>query len=340
MLCPKASAKRCGTETVAPFYWNAALSKAVYAHLHGYSFALLASDDFVQHIQGRKGEFAKPLMLKHALQSPELCGLHGQRCDWVMWMDADAWFHPALLHFPLERFLDGVPADRDLVLGNRVGLNTGVLFLRAGARTPHALSLLDQWVALSPLILCHAFDQAALQLLLLQSVRRLAGEGPGTGTHQAPYNFTCVPPRCSQNLTKRAFWSCNPLFDAKLTAAGFGGLLRGQQNYPRLPDLGLWVLAEGVTTPRLHVVEKTNMLDWAQGSAGVPTHYGGWDYGGNFEYDWERAPHSPTWFISHHRQTAQLFFEGYQTRRACGPSIENCSACALTLLPTRVPAPS
>ena len=42
---------------------------------------------------GRTGEFAKPAMLRHALDSPELCD-RGRRCEWIAWVDADAWFHP------------------------------------------------------------------------------------------------------------------------------------------------------------------------------------------------------------------------------------------------------
>ena len=72
------------------FYWAAALSKAAYASREGYGFALLASDDFASELGGRTGEFAKPAMLRHALDSPELCD-RGRRCEWIAWVDADAW---------------------------------------------------------------------------------------------------------------------------------------------------------------------------------------------------------------------------------------------------------
>lgn len=55
-------------------------------------------------------------------------------------MDADAWVHPRLVDLPLDAWLGDVPEDRILVLGNRVALNTGVLFLRAGDHPLHALA--------------------------------------------------------------------------------------------------------------------------------------------------------------------------------------------------------
>ena len=325
--CPKASHRSCGTETGAPFYANALLNKAVYAARHGYGFALLASDDFKATIGKRTGEFAKPHMLKYALTNPKLCGPDGARCDWVVWLDADSWIHPTLMDLPLDTWLHDVPSDRHLVLGNRVALNTGVLFLRGGASTAASLQLLEDWMGVSHLIQCHAFDQAALQLLLLQSLWKRTDPSKRSGDLDTPFGFTCVQPRCSQNLTKNAFWSCNPLFDHTLQKTGWGKLLQGFQNYPRL-DIGLWVANEGPDRPRLHVVEKTVPI-YTEGIGGLPTYYGGWDYGGNFDYNWTNAPHSPTWFVSHHKQTRGLFFAGHQTRRACGPDLRNCTACVL-----------
>ena len=61
---------------------------------------------------------------------------------------------------PHTRWLHDVPRDRHLVLGNRVALNTGVLFLRAGKEgTGPSLALLEAWVRASDSIQCHAFDQ-------------------------------------------------------------------------------------------------------------------------------------------------------------------------------------
>lgn len=108
------------------------------------------------------------------------------------------------------------------------------------------MALVDEWAAARHLIYCHAFDQAALQLLVLRSIRRFlldedrtsnarpSGEltttphvpPSGLGTEDEPLGFTCRQPRCSQNVTKGPHWSCNPLFDHTLNASGFGLLLR------------------------------------------------------------------------------------------------------------------
>lgn len=110
---------------------------------------------------------------------------------------------------------------------------------------------------------------------------------------------------------------------------------RGEKNFPRL-DIGLWITVENADRPRLHVVEKTLLEASGGGPEGAPTQYKGWDYGGNFDYNWAAAPHRPTWSISHHKQTPILFFEAYQTRRACGWDLSNCTACMVNLAVTRV----
>jgi hypothetical protein len=208
--------------------------------------------------------------------------------------------------------------------------------------------LIDEWVKAIDLIYCHAFDQAALQLILLRSVRHFylshrsdaaahrmygpliqaqfeqwarAGSDDWLGTHDQPLGFTCIQPRCSQNVTKGPHWSCNPLFDHILNRTGFGLFLRGGQNYPVL-DLAVWISKEDATRPRLHVVEKDTFT-------GLPTHYEGWEYGGNFPYDLASAPHDPTWFLSHHKQSSTHFFAAHQTRRACGDSMSACGLCVV-----------
>lgn len=165
-------------------------------------------------------------MLRYALENPSLCGPRGRRCDWVMWMDADSWFHPSMLDVAVDSWLHDVPEDRFLVLGNRVALNTGVLMLRGRHGFDNSIGLLDEWSSVSHLIHCHAFDQAALQLIVLRSIRRQQGDGPNTGTADSPFGFTCEQPFCSQNLTKKPYWSCNLIFDAVLSKSGWGGLLR------------------------------------------------------------------------------------------------------------------
>jgi hypothetical protein len=341
VVCPKQSRRNCGKDAMGEFFWTAALNKQFYASQHGYSFILFDSNDFQSG--KRTGEFAKPHMMKYALRDPDLCG--GDQCDFIFWSDADSFIHPALFDLPLDSWLHDVPEDRILVLGNRVALNTGVFFLRADspATRRKALSLVDDWIAASELIHCHAFDQAALQLLLLRAIRKHEIDSAGLdyrslpaelGSHLRPFGFTCVSPWCSQNLTKNRkgetvpFWSCNPLFDKTLIDTGWHGILRGEKNFPRLETMPLWVTKENSQRPRLHVVEK-HKLDSNLGAAGTPTFVEGWDYGGNFPYNYTSAPHSPTYFINHHKQTAAIFFEGHQSRRACGQNFERCMACAV-----------
>ena len=319
------------------FLWYAALSKQAYAARHQYLFALLDSDDFrgASGSGGRTGEYAKPHMLKHALTAPELCG--DGTCDWVLWLDADSFIHPALFDITLDSWLYDVPEDRIIVLGNRVALNTGVMFLRAGDRDTRlrSIALIEDWILATNLIHCHSFDQAALQLLLLRAVREhhlaTGGEIENTGTRESPFLFTCVSPWCSQNLTKDRhnkkvpFWSCNPLFDKKLIDSGWHDVLLGKKNFPRLSTLPLWVSSENAERPRLHVVEKHKMGS-NLGSQGVTTVVEGWDYGGNFDYNFSGAPHSPTWFIDHHKQVSIFFFEAHQSHRACGDLLQHCDA--------------
>lgn len=220
------------------------------------------------------------------------------------------------------------------------------MFFRGGQSTNASLRIIEEWSSIAPLIQCHAFDQAAFQLLLLRSIRRLVSTTlistvaatrnyPMIGTVDEPFSFKCKLPRCAGNLTARPFWSCNPLFDMVLNATGWFKLLRGQKNFPRL-DIGVWITSEDGSSPRLHVVEKSKLSVPDGGENGVPSSYKGWDYGGNFKYDWNTAPHSPTWFVSHHKQTLPLFFSAHQTNRACGINALNCTACAFTLKVFRI----
>ena len=153
--CPKNERRSCGKNSFGEFLLNAARAKKVYADQHGYRFVLMDSNDFKgeRGSGGRTGEFAKPHMMRHALLDPNLCGWQQQvapetfrgKCDWIMWLDADSFIHPALFDLPLDAWLHDVPDDRILVLGNRVALNTGVLFLRAGNQSTRTqtISLLD-----------------------------------------------------------------------------------------------------------------------------------------------------------------------------------------------------
>ena len=353
--CPKNERRSCGKNSFGEFLLNAARAKKVYADQHGYRFVLMDSNDFKgeRGSGGRTGEFAKPHMMRHALLDPNLCGWQQQvapetfrgKCDWIMWLDADSFIHPALFDLPLDAWLHDVPDDRILVLGNRVALNTGVLFLRAGNQSTRTqtISLLDNWVTANKLIHCHSFDQAGLQLLLLRAVRRHLidiGQKGSVGTHASPFGFTCVSPWCSQNLTKNRqgknvpFWSCNPLFDKKLVDSGWHDILLGRKNHPRLDGLPIWISRENSRRPRLHVVEK-HKIGSDLGPEGVPTVVQGWDYGGNFNYNFSEAPHSPTWFITHHKQTASFFFEGHQSQRACRGSLHGCHVCPVLLEVTR-----
>ena len=98
------------------------------------------------------------------------CVVCGVWCVGCGWFEGSGLTHAIVTHTPtthalkFQVWLHDVPDDRHLVLGNRVALNTGLLFLRGGrggdgGGTARSLKLLDEWMGVSHLVQCHAFDQ-------------------------------------------------------------------------------------------------------------------------------------------------------------------------------------
>ena len=79
-------------------------------------------------------------------------------------------------------FLDEVPADKVYVAGNYRCAFTDIFAVR---NTEQGRRLMRDWIAIlvNGVIQCHGYDQAALQMLVLQ---RVAGH-----FEHRPLNFTC-----------------------------------------------------------------------------------------------------------------------------------------------------
>jgi hypothetical protein len=223
---------------------------------------------------GLSGEFGKILAVSRALEKNARAG----GAEWVLLVDSDVWLHPSLMRTgALARILASVPASASLVATNYRFLNTGLLAFRArgvrkgaaagvlggslngggdrgqrggggalsGAGGAAARALVRDWwaVASAPgFIECHAFDQAALQALVLLRA--------ANWTTAAPGGFACsAASSCGGNVNP-FFKTCDQAFQRGCDKLGFGGLHRGFNNtHPLLSDM-IYVLRESDSWPR------------------------------------------------------------------------------------------
>lgn len=86
--------------------------------------------------------------------------------EWIWFTDGDVHINAEWLHLPLETFLSDVPAEKVFVHGNYRSMMTGAFFIRNNEK---GRKLVRDWLAIvmSGYVTCHAYDQSALQILML-----------------------------------------------------------------------------------------------------------------------------------------------------------------------------
>jgi hypothetical protein len=185
-----------------------ALNKRAYALARGYGFAFYVADTFDRLLRRKTAhrsnfeekrlawEFSKILMVRDAMR-------RYRSARWYCWIDADAWVNPTRFSVELERFVEDVPSDRHVVLGNYRGLNTGVFLVRGNA---DGREVVRKWLAVARdgLAQCHPHDQAALEWLQLWAMN-----GSHVGQRR-PYDFECT--KRSACGAGGAGYSCIPLW--------------------------------------------------------------------------------------------------------------------------------
>jgi hypothetical protein len=197
------------------------LSKMYYAKRHGYKFVELFSNEYSHYFPHNlysslpsgmaKSDYFRGIMSKILMM---LQTMHSNpNAEWVVWTDDDVYINPGWLFMPLDEFLEDVPDNKVLVMNNYRSAFTNVIFLR---NTAQGRALVYDWlaVAMSGLVQCHGFDQAALGTLI---ILRVFG-----GMVAEPFGHTCTwSEEGSTGCNEKNDWSCDFKFEKTMYRAGF-----------------------------------------------------------------------------------------------------------------------
>lgn len=192
------------------------LGKMYYAKIQGYRFVQEVSSRFMDYLSNSlKSQdeylvqiFGKAVML--------LDGMYRVDTDWLFWMDADAWINPEWVELSLDAYTADVPDDKVWVSTNYKALLTGVFLVR---NNPKGRKLVRDWLAIvmSGHISCHGYDQAALEVLMMQRLER-------SFDSEMPLELSCKHANfggkgCDDNHNGE--WSCDYKFEHALSRLGF-----------------------------------------------------------------------------------------------------------------------
>ena len=253
-----------------------AIAKMYYCKRHGYSYKQMVSEQYVQFLPPNFYEkcpnkqfrpkpsrassyyvnvMSKPVMIAEAmLQQAATLSSEGSDEVWMVWTDDDVYINPGWLYLPLHKtYLQGVPRSKLVVLSNYRSAFTNVIAIR---NTMEGRALVYDWlsVMLSGKVECHAYDQAAFQILILlrllsNSHAPLLAKPSPSGPYamkgrvaqrssvqvesinvtqvfkyntDRPFNYTCLfSADGKQGCNEGMVWSCDFRFEEALSKAGF-----------------------------------------------------------------------------------------------------------------------
>lgn len=205
-------------------YMYMSISKAYYATRHGYPFILKLSPQYVEYFPDGifdainhgmaktpyfRGVMSKPVMVLDAMYSY-------LDYEWILWSDDDTFINPGWLYLPLESFLSDVPDDKVLVMTNARSVFTNIFFIRNNFK---GRKLVRDWISIvmSGYIECHGFDQAAMQILILNRI--LKDEAFQIDN---PFNYSCFHSKDQDTgCNDVGQWTCDFKFEVGLYNAGF-----------------------------------------------------------------------------------------------------------------------
>lgn len=157
------------------------LSKLYYCKRHHINYSIKFSEEYVTYFHKDlfetfiekylakdnykdmsyfKNVMTKPLMILDTMY-------HHLDKDWIVWTDDDIHINSDWLYMPLDVFLQDVPHDKVIIMSNFMSVMNCVLFIRNNI---HGRQVIRDWLAIiqSGYIQNHGYDQAALQMLILQ----------------------------------------------------------------------------------------------------------------------------------------------------------------------------
>ena len=190
------------------------LGKMYYARTHGYQFVQELSPRFMDYIDLNMislDEYARGIASKALIV---LDGMYRVDTDWIFWMDADTSINHEWIDLPLDVYTIDVPEDKIWISSNYKGLITGVFLVRNNAA---GRRLVRDWLAIvmSGHISCHGFDQAALQVLMMQRLE-------GSFDFGTPLGLSCKHTRFGgTGCDDKGDYSCDYKFEGVLSRIGF-----------------------------------------------------------------------------------------------------------------------
>ena len=190
------------------------LGKMYYAKTHGYQFIQELSTRFIDYF-GFSMKSQEPYAIQVASKAVMLLdAMHRIDADWIFWMDADTTINHEWIDLPLDAYTADVPHDKVWVSTNYKALVTGVFLVRNDVK---GRKLVRDWVSIvmSGHISCHGYDQAALEVLMMQRLE-------GTFNSDTPLGLSCKHESFGgTGCNNRSDFSCDYKFELALTRLGF-----------------------------------------------------------------------------------------------------------------------